>query len=312
MVEPLLSRPFGSSGQPAAATSMAFPPRGHQLTLVLANPGGRQQAYRLRPCFTDAIMSVRSTLAASMSDGLLVEVHEEVGHIVLRLSGQLSLRTAPRVRKAALKSLLGAGRVVINLAGLRSSQAAFVSVFPAVLAAAGGWPSARLAMFGADADMRLMLGSARIGETVPLAMDLASALTLLDQRPPEVRRHRDLPMHGTAALAARLFVREACDVWSIPLDVQEIAELVCTELVTNAVEHAHSPSRLTLTCTRSALQLSVQDYCPSPIPRPRPIDVNARRGRGLHLVAGLAQAWGVDPHPDGKTIWASVPLNSLE
>jgi anti-sigma regulatory factor (Ser/Thr protein kinase) len=247
-----------------------------------------------------------------MPDGLMVEVHEEVGHVVLRLSGQLSLRTVPRVREAAVKSLLGIGRVVINLSSLCSPRAAFVSVFPAALAAAGGWPSARLSMFGADAGLHSMLVSTRTVDTVPLAADLAAALAILEQQPPEVRRHRDLPMHGTAALGARLLVREACDAWLIPREVQEIAELVSTELVTNAVEHAHSSSRLTLTCTRSVLRLSVRDYRPTPIPRPRPIDVDARRGRGLHLVVCLAQAWGVDQHPDGKTIWASLPLDSPE
>jgi anti-sigma regulatory factor (Ser/Thr protein kinase) len=252
---------------------------------------------------------VRSTLVASMPNGLVVEIREEVGHTVLRLSGQLSLRTVPRVREAAVKSLLGIGRVVINLSSLRSPQTAFVAVFPAALAAAGGWPLARLSMFGADAGMRSMLVSTRTVETVPLAADLAAALAILEQRPPEVRRHRDLPMHGTAARAARLLVREACDAWLVPQAVQEIAELVSTELVSNAVEHAHSSSRFTLTCTRSALRLSVRDYRPTSVPRPRPIDVESQRGRGLHLVACLAQAWGVEQHPDGKTVWVSLPLD---
>lgn len=97
-------------------------------------------------------------------------------------------------------------------------------------------------------------------------------------------------------------------MWLLPSNVQKIAELVATELVTNAVEHAHSSSQLTLTCTRSALRISARDYCLTPVPRPRPIDVNALRGRGLHLVVCLAQVWGVEQHSDGKTIWAHLPL----
>jgi hypothetical protein len=115
-----------------------------------------------------------------MPNGLVVEIREEVGYTVLRLSGQLSLRTVPRVREAAVKSLLGIGRVVINLSSLRSPQTAFVAVFPAALAAAGGWPLARLSMFGADAGMRSMLVSTRTVETVPLAADLAAALAILE------------------------------------------------------------------------------------------------------------------------------------
>jgi anti-sigma regulatory factor (Ser/Thr protein kinase)/anti-anti-sigma regulatory factor len=243
-----------------------------------------------------------------MRDDLVIRVGEALGHVVLRLSGQLSLRTAPRVREATVKSLLSTGHVVIDLSGLHTTQAAFVTVFPAALEAAGGWPSATLVLCGADAGLRSMLIAARITETVPLAADLASARAILRQRPPEVRRHRDLPLHNSAALAARLFVRETCEAWSVPPAVRDVVELVSSELVTNAVEHAHSSSQLSLTRTQSAFRISVRDYGPPFIPRPRPIDINAPHGRGLHLVAALAQTWGTDPHPDGKTVWASLPL----
>jgi anti-sigma regulatory factor (Ser/Thr protein kinase) len=244
-----------------------------------------------------------------MLDDLLVAVHEEeLDYAVLRLRGCLSLRTIPQVREAALKLLRNKGRVLIDLSRLRSRQTAFVTVFPAVLAVAGGWPSARLVLFGADAALGAMLLSTRVLETVPLAADLSSARALLDQRPSHVRCHRDLPVHNAAPAAARRFVREACAAWSVPQAVQEIAELLSNELVSNAVEHARSPSRLTLTCTGSVLRVSVHDYCPAPIPRPRPREVHALRGRGLHLVAALAQGWGVDQHPDGKTVWASLQL----
>jgi anti-sigma regulatory factor (Ser/Thr protein kinase)/anti-anti-sigma regulatory factor len=245
-----------------------------------------------------------------MPDDLVVEVRETPGCAVLSLSGRLSLRTSPKIREATVKSLLGTGCAVIDVSRLRTRQAAFLSVFPAALAAAGGWPSARLVLFGADTDLRSMLVSSRVAQRVPLAADLASALAILEQRPPELRRHQDLPCHNTAPSAARLVLRETCDAWWVPLATREVAELVCSELVSNAVEHAHSSSQLTLTLTRSALRVSVRDFYPTTPPRPRPIDINAVRGRGLHLVVAVAQAWGVDPHPDGKTIWASLQLET--
>jgi anti-sigma regulatory factor (Ser/Thr protein kinase) len=94
----------------------------------------------------------------------------------------------------------------------------------------------------------------------------------------------------------------------LPQDLCETAELVVNELVSNAVEHAHSSSRLTITYTGAVVRVSVRDYRPASAPRPRPIDIGARRGRGLHLVAALASAWSVEPHPDGKTIWANLSL----
>ncbi|PZS31824.1 MAG: hypothetical protein DLM61_07840 [Pseudonocardiales bacterium] len=202
--------------------------------------------------------------------------------------------------------------MLIDLSRLRCTQPAFVTVFPTALAIAGGWPSARLVLYGADGAMRSMLLAGRIPDTVQLAADLASARELFDRRPLQVRRHRDLPMHNAAAGAARRFVRESCEIWVVPPTIREIAELLSSELVSNAVEHAHSSSRLTVTGTGSALRVSVRDYSRTVIPRPRPIDVGAFRGRGLHLVAALSQSWGVHQHADGKTIWVNLQLDSPE
>lgn len=245
-----------------------------------------------------------------MHEDLVVDIREAIGHVALRPSGRLSLRTVPTLREALVKSLLNVGRVVVDLSRLRTPQAAFVTVFPAALAAAGGWPAARLVLFGAEADLRAKLASTRTTDTVPLAADLASALIIVERRPPEVRRYRILPMRDTAALLARLFVADACTDWQVPPFVEETISLVSSELVTNAVEHANSTCQLTLTCTPSAVRVSVRDFRPGPPPRPRPIDVKAYRGRGLHLVATLARSWGVDSHADGKTVWANLPLDA--
>jgi anti-sigma regulatory factor (Ser/Thr protein kinase) len=103
-----------------------------------------------------------------------------------------------------------------------------------------------------------------------------------------------------------MFVRQTCALWSLPELLTELAELVSSELVTNAVEHAHSASRLTLTCIGSRLRVSVRDYRPTPMPRPRPTEIDAPGGRGLHLVTAVARSWGATQHPDGKTIWVNL------
>jgi anti-sigma regulatory factor (Ser/Thr protein kinase) len=206
----------------------------------------------------------------------------------------------------------GTRGVLINLSDLHCTQAALLAVFPTALSLAGGWPAARLALFGANPVLRSMLASTRITKTVPLATDLPAARALLQQRPPQVRRHCDLPPHIAAPAAARRFVRETCVAWSLPEAVKELAELASNELVTNAVNHAHSTSRVTLTYTGSALRVSVRDYRPTPIPRPRPIDIAAPHGRGLHLVAAMAHTWGADQHPDGKTIWVNLACPTEE
>jgi hypothetical protein len=76
-------------------------------------------------------------------------------------------------------------------------------VFPIALGLAGGWPAARLVLFGANAALRAMLHAQRVPETVPVAEDLPAACALLHQRPTQARRHRDLLMHISAPAAAR-------------------------------------------------------------------------------------------------------------
>jgi anti-sigma regulatory factor (Ser/Thr protein kinase)/ABC-type transporter Mla MlaB component len=235
---------------------------------------------------------------------LTIRVCDDFDHVTLTLRGRLTLRSVPQVREATVKWLLNTGQVVIDLSRLRVTQTAMVSVFPTALDIAGGWPLARLVLFGADATLRSMLKSTRVPDTVPLADDLPAAHVLLHRQPPCVRRYRDLPMHQSAPAAAREFVRGACAAWSVPQDTEELAELVVNELVTNAVQHAQSSSRVTLTGTESALRISVRDYRPSLIPRPHPIDIAAPSGRGLHLVTAVAHTWGTDQHLDGKTVWA--------
>jgi anti-sigma regulatory factor (Ser/Thr protein kinase)/ABC-type transporter Mla MlaB component len=239
-------------------------------------------------------------------DDLIIRVRKELDHVTLTLRGRLTLRSVPEVREAAVKWLLGTGQVLIDVSRLRATQTAMVTVFPTALDLAGGWPSARLVLFGADATLQSMLKSTSVLDTVSLADDLPAARALLHRRPPRVRRHRDLPMHHAAPAAARLFVREACAAWSVPQETGELAELVANELVTNAVQHAQSRSRVILTGSDSALRISVRDYRLSAIPRPRPIEITVPSGRGLHLVAAVAYTWGADPHPDGKTVWAML------
>ena len=254
-----------------------------------------------------------------MQHEVAVDVHKELDYVLLRLRGRLSLRGTARVRESIVKAALNGARVLVDVSNLRCAQNHYLSVFPAALAAAGGWPSARLVLFGAGAALRsaltaaripatVPLAAARIPATVPLAADFVSARALVEHRPPLVRRHRDLPMHPSAAAAGRQLVRDACADWSLPHDCRETAELVATELVTNAVEHARSSSQLTVAYTGAVLHVSVRDYSAS-VPRPRPIDIDARRGRGLHLVAALAQNWSVDRHQDGKTIWAGLAVD---
>jgi MEDS: MEthanogen/methylotroph, DcmR Sensory domain/Histidine kinase-like ATPase domain len=83
--------------------------------------------------------------------------------------------------------------------------------------------------------------------------------------------------------------------------------LAISELATNAVIHAGTPFAVTVSATDSAIRIAVQDWSSLP-PVIRDATPTAPSGRGLRLVAAVARDWGVEPGPDGKTVWAELPM----
>ena len=113
-----------------------------------------------------------------------------------------------------------------------------------------------------------------------------------------------LPADPTAPRSARALLQTATQEWGVDDDLYQDAAMVVTELVANAVDHAGTPSTLTLGLDERGLYIAVRDARPAPVPRPGPVDPAAPRGRGLQMIAALACSWGVTTHIDGKTVWA--------
>lgn len=239
--------------------------------------------------------------------GLWSEVEEHPDHDLLRLRGGLSPATVPRARTVLGRALRDRGAVVVDLTDVELVWDPAAEVFPATLTTAGGWPVARLVLTGAGAHLTARLCALRIHWSVPLVDDPAQAPAHLHRRPQRVSRHRDLPGALDAPAMARALVREACADWSAT-SAESAAALVASELVSNAVLHARSSCRVSVAVDGAGLHVGVRDYAPGPELRPRPVDSDRPAGRGLHLVAMLASAWGVLRHTDGKTTWAQISL----
>lgn len=125
--------------------------------------------------------------------GLAVElVRREPDLCVLALSGQLSPASAGLVTGAVSKALSDVGQVLVDVSGLRLTWTPAVHLFPSAMSAMGGWPWARLVLFGADARLAETLRAQQVSATVPLAPDQTTARQLLQRRPPSVARHLDL------------------------------------------------------------------------------------------------------------------------
>ena len=85
------------------------------------------------------------------------------------------------------------------------------------------------------------------------------------------------------------------------------AVLLVSEMVTNAIVHGRAPIELRLRRGRPHLLLEVDDTATA-VPRklrPTPSDVH---GRGLQLVAQIADQWGTRPTADGKSVWCVLAL----
>ncbi|MGW7642721.1 SpoIIE family protein phosphatase [Streptomyces bobili] len=142
--------------------------------------------------------------------------------------------------------------------------------------------------------------------------------------------HATLAGSSLAPGAARDLVRTAFDEWTglgLPCArelggrLAEDAILVVSELVTNAVVHAGTDVGLvcrleaeqeTDTC---AVVVEVTDRHPSRAPRDGSPDTpyeTPEYGRGLRLVATLADAWGVTYRRGAKTVWARLSARPVD
>ena len=110
-----------------------------------------------------------------------------------------------------------------------------------------------------------------------------------------------------ATPAARCFVRDVLRAWDRE-GLLEPAELVVSELVTNAV--MHTAGRVELTLRREptgVVWIGVRDDSER-LPRRQSAGSDDVAGRGLTIVAQLADRWGVQPCPSGtgKVVWLEL------
>ncbi len=104
------------------------------------------------------------------------------------------------------------------------------------------------------------------------------------------------------ARRARAFCHGVLSTWQVPEHKREDIVLVVSELVTNAILHGGAAEQLRLRRTSRQVVIEVFDHG-ARMPHPRAADLKAESGRGLHLVARLADRWGARPAPGGKAVW---------
>ncbi len=134
----------------------------------------------------------------------------------------------------------------------------------------------------------------------PTDDDVAMLMTRVSAPPADWARVWELPQEATAAGHARRVIRETLRSWELS-QLLDTAQLLGTELVTNALRYAYGPIELRLIRDR-ALLCEVADSDERP-PRLRHAGSDDEHGRGLELVSKLASRWGTRPTPTGKVVW---------
>ena len=117
----------------------------------------------------------------------------------------------------------------------------------------------------------------------------------LRPEPDNVRLARDFCRHELACLVGG------------DEDTLADAAMITSELVTNAIRAGATTIRLLVEpggrpgCHRIVVIDDADGVVAAVDPAPL-----ATSGRGLHIVAALAVAWGVQPGPGGKRVWAEL------
>jgi serine phosphatase RsbU (regulator of sigma subunit)/anti-sigma regulatory factor (Ser/Thr protein kinase) len=114
-----------------------------------------------------------------------------------------------------------------------------------------------------------------------------------------------LPSELTSASRARTLIRRPLRRWGLA-ELIPTAELLVSELVTNAVRYAQGKIGLRLVL-EGGLVCEVLDDSAA-LPRLRHPDDEDERGRGLQVVSQLSQRWGARRTVSGKVVWCELPL----
>ena len=150
------------------------------------------------------------------------------------------------------------------------------------------------------------------------AADGAAARVMQAERRFPCRSSLLLGALPSAVPCARLHARQVPWEWSLS-ESAETAELLLSELVTNAVQGARAivsdlPVNVRLSANRDRLLIEVWDGNVRP-PVARVLvngfpEVDAENGRGLFLVEMLSERWGWYPtqNPEGKVTWCELCL----
>jgi serine/threonine-protein kinase RsbW len=126
----------------------------------------------------------------------------------------------------------------------------------------------------------------------------------------DVARTIRVPWNAASVAEVRKAVVDDLNTHEVTAAVVDEAEIVVSELVSNAIRHARPLADGTLRVhwkvKAGVVEVEVTDGGSESTPRPAPRTIWAPSGRGLRIVRSLAHEWGVTEDRTGSTVWASL------
>lgn len=96
-------------------------------------------------------------------------------------------------------------------------------------------------------------------------------------------------------------------LFDAPGDAADDVALLVSELVSNCVRARGHRFELAIEAHHDSLRVEATDDAPG-LPTPVVARGGDASGRGLLIIEKLATEWGVQPVPEGKTVWAALRL----
>jgi len=230
---------------------------------------------------------------------------------VLRPFGVLDAYTAPDLRGALVESLTEQPTgLVIDVSDVSLTDDVALIVLATTARESLRWPGTRFAVGGATGAFAASLDRLGVAQYVMMCRDREAALRELGRWPAPPSSRQRIEPNRFAPGVAREAVQEFCTRWGIDGDC-EAAQLVASELVTNAVLHAGTPIDYSLRFVSPYLHIAVRDGGDGQARIAGYVNESSDTGRGLILVDALATAWGSLVPNSGKIVWATVRIGSV-